>query len=88
MSHISYNDETWHSYTLPEEYQKNIHNSRDTPFEFCWHQYFSPEVTLKTLKAVLINMVMILIISAKLANLGLFKIKVFWHNGYDAIISD
>ena len=31
---------------------------------------------------------MILIISAKLANLGLFKIKVFWHNGYDAIISD
>ena len=24
LRHISYNDETWHSYTLPEEDQKNV----------------------------------------------------------------
>ena len=24
LSHISYNDETWHSYTLPKENPKNI----------------------------------------------------------------
>ena len=24
QSHISYNDETWHSYTLPKEDPKNI----------------------------------------------------------------
>ena len=24
LSHISYNDETWHSYTLPKEGPKNI----------------------------------------------------------------
>ena len=24
LSHISYTDETWHSYTLPEEDPKNI----------------------------------------------------------------
>ena len=34
LSHISYKDETWHSYTLPKEDQK-IYESRDTPLEFC-----------------------------------------------------
>ena len=32
-------------------------------------------------------MVAILMISAKLTNLGLLKIKVFWNKGYDVIIS-
>ena len=32
-------------------------------------------------------MVAILIISAKLATLGYFKIKVFWNKDYDAIVS-
>ena len=36
---------------------------------------------------VLIKLVVILMISAKLATLGLFKIIVFWNNGYDAIVS-
>ena len=27
-----------------------------------------------------------ILMSAKLATLGLFKIKVFWNNGYDVII--
>ena len=37
--HISYNDETWYSYTLPKENPK-MYKSRDTSFEFCWHQHF------------------------------------------------
>ena len=36
---------------------------------------------------VLINMVTILMMSAKMATLGLLKIKVFWNKGYDVIIS-
>ena len=32
-------------------------------------------------------MVTILMMSAKMATLGLLKIKVFWNNGYDVIIS-
>ena len=36
---------------------------------------------------ILINMVEILIMSAKLATLGLFKIKIFWNKGQDVIIS-
>ena len=35
----------------------------------------------------LINMITILMMSAKLATLGLLKIKVFWNNAYDVIIS-
>ena len=38
------------------------------------------------LKVVLINMIAVMI-SAKLATLGLLKIKVFWDKGYDMIIS-
>ena len=29
-----YNNETWHSYTVPTE-DPNIYESRDTPLEFC-----------------------------------------------------
>ena len=32
-------------------------------------------------------MVTILMMSAKMATLGLLKIKVFWNKGYDVIIS-
>ena len=34
LSHISHNDETWHSYSLPKEDPKN-NESRDTPPKFC-----------------------------------------------------
>ena len=33
----SYNDETWHSYTLPKEDPKN-YKSRDTPLEHFFHR--------------------------------------------------
>ena len=35
---------------------------------------------------VLINMVTILMMSAKIITPGLLKIRVFWNNGYDVII--
>ena len=38
------------------------------------------------LKVVLINMVPVLMMSAKFTTLGLLKIKVFWNKGYDTII--
>ena len=41
----------------------------------------------ESLKAVLINMVAILMRSAELATLGLFKIKVFWNKGCDVTMS-
>ena len=40
-----------------------------------------------SLKIALINMVAILMISAKLDALGLLKVNVFWNKGYDIIIS-
>ena len=41
----------------------------------------------ESLKFILKNMVVILMISVKLATVGLLKIKVFWNKGYDDIIS-
>ena len=40
-----------------------------------------------SLKIVLIKMVIILMMSAKLATLAFLKIKLFWNQGYDVIIS-
>ena len=42
----------------------------------------------ESLKIFLINMVTILIISAKLATPGLLEIKIFRNKGYDIIIND
>ena len=41
----------------------------------------------ESLEFVLISMVVIFIMSEKLATLSLFKIKVFWNKGYDTLIS-
>ena len=41
----------------------------------------------ESLNTFLINMIAILMISAKMATLGLFKIKVFWNKAYEVIIS-
>ena len=42
---------------------------------------------IESLKIVLINMVTILMMSAKMATLGLLKIKVFWNKGHEVINS-
>ena len=41
----------------------------------------------KSFKIFLINMVTILMVSAKMANLVLLKIKIFWNKGYDVMIT-
>ena len=94
---MSYNDKIWHSYALSEEDLK-MYKSRDTLLDFCCFQHFSPEISnfccikkyryrlFGSLKVALINMVAILIMSAKLATLDLLKMKVFWNKGYDVII--
>ena len=54
---------------------------------------FSPEITanfesfFESLKIALINMVTISMMSAKMATVGLLKIKVFLNKCYDVIIS-
>ena len=42
---------------------------------------------MKSLNIVLINMVTILMMSAKMAALGLLKINVFWNKDYDISLS-
>ena len=42
---------------------------------------------LESLKTVLTNMVTILTMLAKMATLGLLKVKLFWRKGYDVTIS-
>ena len=110
-SHISYKDETWHTYTLTKEDQKNIYKSDDILLAFCWHQHFLPgnqqillykEIKIKivfwfiisssfnffkSLQIFLINVVTILMMPAKMATLGLLKMKVFWNKFFDVIIS-
>ena len=54
-----------------------------TAFSCMISNYF---IFFKFLKVILINMVSILMMSAKLAALGLLKIKVFWNKGYSVII--
>ena len=49
-------------------------------------QFLTLLTSLESLKIVLINMVTILMMSAKIATLGLLEIWVFWNKGYDVII--
>ena len=75
------------------------HESRETPLRFCWHQHFFIRTQQLLLchfntkfiilfffefwRVVLINLVAILMTSAKFATLGLLRIRVFWNKGYD-----
>ena len=52
-------------------------------FEYIIFNYFN---FFESSKVVLINLVAILMISARLAAIGVLKIKVFPHKGYDVII--
>ena len=99
LSHISYNDETWHIYTLTKEDLKT-YKSRDRPLEFCWHHRFLPEISnffwykisnlfifVSVCKGCFKNMVAILIVSDRtLTALGLLIMQVFWNKVYYVII--
>ena len=63
------------------------------PLSYAIIGIFSPEITanfesfFESLKIALINMVTISMMSAKMATIGLLKIKVFLNKCYDVIIS-
>ena len=86
-SHISYNDETWHSYTLPKKDPKKYTNHVTETLSSADIRIFHQKSAIfvistnclilnETLKIVLIKMVAILMVAAQLATLGLLKIKV------------
>ena len=70
---------------------QKICESHDTSLEFCWHQHFftgNQQILIhRSLKIILINVLTILMMSGKIATLGLLKIKVFRNKGFDVIIS-
>ena len=45
LSHISYNDETWHNYTLPKEDPKKYMNHVTQPLSSADISIFSPEIS-------------------------------------------
>ena len=79
---------------------QKLYESRDTPPELSWHQHIKKYryrlhfdtwflillTFLESLNIFLINMVIILMMSAKIATLGLLKTKIFWNKGDDVII--
>ena len=75
----------WHQHFLPEiskfcyirKYRYRFHFCKKLEILLTFFEY---------LKKFLINVVTILIMPAKLATLGLLKIKIFWSKGYDVII--
>ena len=91
LSHISYIDETWHtSWVLLTsgffhrklaifKISGNTGRASILMHKF-WIFYF-----FESSKVVLVSMVKFLMMSAKLATLGLLKINVFWNKGYDVI---
>ena len=104
--HISCNNESWHSYTLPKEDPKNIWIAWHTPSVLLTPAFFHRKprnfaikiyicrlnintyflVLLTYFESVeisLINIVAILMMSAKAASLSILKIKVFWNKCYD-----
>ena len=111
MSHMSYNNEIWHTYTLHKKRSKKFINHVTHLFssgdisiflreisKFCYNKKYGYRLYFDTLFLILltffdswnifwINMVTILMMSAKMATLGLLKTKVFWNKGYDVIIS-
>ena len=61
--------------------------SRNTNIDCILTEFLILLTLFNSLKVVLINMVATLTMPAKLATLGLLKIKVYWIQGYDVIIS-
>ena len=78
MAHISYINESWHSYTLSKEHPTNSPSLNSADISI-----FSSEIDK-------IIMVTILIMSAKMATLAtlvFLNIKMFWNKVYDVITS-
>ena len=70
---LSYNGETWHTYTIPKEDPKNIWITCHTLWVLLTSTFFENGYNFDD--------------ASKIATLGLFKIKLFWNKGYDVLIS-
>ena len=108
MSHTSYNDETWHSYTLPKvsEYMNHVRYPLSSAGISIFsrgnqHILLYQKVQIETAFWCIISNYFnffwvfkdffnkngyYLMMSAKMATLGLFKANLFWNKGYDIII--
>ena len=76
----------WHQHFLTEI--SKFFYIKKYRYRFLLDAYFLILLTfLESLRIVLIDMVKILMMSAKLATPGLLKIKIFWKKAYDVIIS-
>ena len=100
LSHISYNDEIWHSYNLPKEVPKNIWIMWHTPWVLLTSAFFlwkSANFAISRKRNNFFNFCWVLKdflnktgynfddVSKK-GYLGLLKINIFWNKGYDIII--
>ena len=66
----------------------NFAISRKTEYISFWYIICNSfNFFFESLKSVLVNMVTILMMSPKIAKLDLLKIKLFWNNCYDVMIS-
>ena len=75
----------WHQHLFIENQQILLYQEIQIQIAF-WYIISIFLTFLESLKIFLINVVLILMMSAKMATPGLLKIKVFWNKGYDVII--
>ena len=75
----------WHKHFFNKNQQFLLYQEIQI-YSAYWYIIFSSFTCLVSLQISLIYMVAILMMSVKIATLGLFKIKVFWSKSYDVII--
>ena len=83
-SHDTPIDFCWHQHFFTGNQQILLNQEIQIAF---WYLISNILTFLDFLKIVLINMVTILMMSAKMANPGLLQIKVIWNDGYEIITS-
>ena len=75
----------WHQYFFTGNQQVLLYQEMKYRLHFdTW--FLILLIFFESLKIILVKMVTILMMLAKMATLGLLKIKLFWNKGYDVII--
>ena len=76
----------WHQHFFIKNQQILLYQELKIKIAF-WHIISNSFNFFESLETVLINIVTILMMSAKMATLGLHKRKVFWNKDYGVIVS-